>query len=83
MSAYANDARVTDLRTGQYIVQLDNGGLVDIEREMTAVGPGFLRYPRKGTVVDWPADGIPDCDRKLIVFTTADDAIHSLIGDPR
>ncbi len=73
MSAYDNDSRVTDLRTGQYVVRLDNGCLVDIEREMTQYGPGFLRYPRKGVTVDMP----------LAIFDTADEAIRSLIGDPQ
>lgn len=73
MSAYDNDPRVTDLRTGAYIVTLDSGGLVDIERGMTDCGPGFLQYPRKGVTVDMP----------LAIFPTADEAIRSLIGDPQ
>lgn len=71
MSAYANDPRVFGMGYGSYIVELADSGRVDIEPRRS--GPGFLQYPRDGVTVDQP----------LRIFSTADEAIGNLIGDPR
>lgn len=69
MSAYANDPRVQRNRTSDESY--------DVE---TATGWWIVLRERDGT---WSANQYGGAKADLQGFHTADEAIHSLIGDPR
>jgi hypothetical protein len=69
VSAYVNDPRVTER---------DNGYTVELRSELLGVRTGLVQPAGRHWAASWLTG-----DPQTRVVETADQAIHSLIGDPQ